>query len=730
MKNDISKSITIEQLKQQYNLDNKKLSKAVEQEMSKLNKVENELNDYINAVTKDIENLQDQVDGNITTWFFNGVPSLENEPANEWLSDNEKNNHLGDLYYDGDTGYSYRFTLENGAYNWIKLTDSDITEALALANSAKDTADSKRRVFMSEPVPPYDNGDMWIKDNEIWICQISKPLGEIFESSDFINNLKYTDDTLASEVDGKLTIVSGKVTTIEQNVDKISQQVEENKYFVDSEGNKQLISSSMTEMMQDLNGITSRVSSTETKLFQTEESIGELSSSIEVLHVNVETNNIVVSIDNNNLPFETKNYEIGYEAFFKGEKIELLPQCNNSYPGISLQVNNTDIIFKIDNTIAINNLDNIYKFNFVYVDSNNKEFRVIRTIVVSLAKQGFKGETGATGATGPQGPAGADGAKGDKGDTGEQGIQGPEGPQGQQGIPGVDGKDAATQSDTEPTDTTQMWYDITTNELKRFDGTEWIVVNDYSDEIQDINQQFDNFYTIQQVNELIQNSETGLTNTFTKIGGNNLLRNTGLYFKTNNVYDYWNGNVEKKILEESASGTSMLLKSGSLKQNLSLANGTYSVGFKYRRLNDLGNASVKYNGREIALDEEGEITTTGEITTNSFAIEMICDIDDSYEIWELMLNKGSESAVWSQSANEVHTDTVNISKGVTVEATENDTKATLGAEGLNVVNKITTAKVLKATDTGIETTDVKATTGTIGGLMLKKVGNQTIGVGI
>lgn len=507
MKNDISKSITIEQLKQQYNLDNKKLSKAVEQEMSKLNKVENELNDYVNAVTKDIENLQDQVDGNITTWFFNGVPSLNNEPANEWLSDNEKNNHLGDLYYDGNTGYSYRFTLENGVYNWIKLTDSDITEALALANSAKDTADSKRRVFMSEPVPPYDNGDMWIKDNEIWICQISKPLGEIFESSDFINNLKYTDDTLASEVDGKLTIVSGKVTTIEQNVDKISQQVEENKYFVDSEGNKQLISSSMTEMTQEVNGL-----------------------------------QIEVSQFNTNL----------------GE----------------------------------------------------------------------------------------------------------------------------------------------------------------------------NYYTKENIDTFILNTQEGLTNTFTKIGGNNLLRNTGLYFKTNDVYDYWNGNVEKKILEESASGTSMLLKAGSLKQDLSLANGTYSVGFKYRRLNPLGNASIKYNGREIILDEEGEITTTGEITTNSFEIEIICNTDNSYEIWELMLNKGSESTVWSQSANEVHTDTVNISKGVTVEATENDTKATLGANGLNVVNKITNAKVLKATDTGIETTDIKATSGTISGLMLKKVGNQTIGVGI
>ncbi len=240
----------------------------------------------------------------------------------------------------------------------------------------------------------------------------------------------------------------------------------------------------------------------------------------------------------------------------------------------------------------------------------------------------------------------------------------------------------------------------------------------------------DETYTKEQIDEMIINSETGLTNTFTKIGGNNLLKNTGLYFKTNDIYDYWTGNVEKKILSESMSGTSMLLKNNTLKQNVSIANGTYAVGFKYRRLNELGNATVKYNGREIVLDDEGVIQTTGEVTTNSFEIEIICDLDDSYEIWELMLNKGSECSVWSQSANEVHTDTVNISKGVTVEATENDTVTHMGADGFNIKNKITNKYVHRATDTGTETPNIKAESGTIGGLMLKKVGNQTIGVGI
>lgn len=250
-------------------------------------------------------------------------------------------------------------------------------------------------------------------------------------------------------------------------------------------------------------------------------------------------------------------------------------------------------------------------------------------------------------------------------------------------------------------------------------------------QVEDVKDSVGNTYTKEQINQLIQNAETGLTNTFTTVGGNNLLKNTALYFKTDGSnYDYWTGNVEKKTNTDSLSGTSMLLKKGSLKQSLSITNGVYSVGFKYKRNNELGNATVKYNGRTFTLGESGEIKTTGEITSNSFKIEFTCDIDDSFEIWELMFNTGKESSSWSQSQNEVHTDTVNISKGITVEATENDTIASLGARGLNVINKNTNEAVLKATDTGIETPSIIGKSGVIGGISIKKVSKQSWIVGV
>lgn len=265
MYNDIAKADTIEKLKKQYKLDSSQLKQAIQQEIAKLNKVENELNNYIKAVTKNLDDLQNQVDGNITTWFFSGVPTLENKPAEEWIDTTEKDKHIGDLYYDQETGYAYRFQLVNSVYSWNKLTDNDVTEALALANAAKDTADSKRRVFITQPSPPYDNGDFWINNNEIYICQIAKQSGE-FNSNDFINSLKYTDDTKAEEVDGKLTIISRKVTTIEKDVNSISQKVEDNKYYVDSEGNKQLISSGVSNLEQNTKSISLSVSSMETNI--------------------------------------------------------------------------------------------------------------------------------------------------------------------------------------------------------------------------------------------------------------------------------------------------------------------------------------------------------------------------------------------------------------------------------------------------------------------------------
>ena len=300
MKQDMNGVRTAQDLEQKYNLGAiSEIQKETQRNTEQITSTNNELKDFTTQVTKDLGELQDQIDGNIMTWFLSGVPTLSNQPANEWLTDEEKNNHLGDLYYDKDTGYAYRFTLENGVYNWLKLTDSDIAEALAVANSAQDTADSKRRVFLEQPIPPYDSGDMWIKDKEIYICQISKGAGETYAENDFINNLKYTDDTYAIQVGNNLTVLSGSVTEIKESVDGITQQVTDTQTLVNEQGEEiGTLSENYTRLEQSANELNIVVSETRNNLESQQEDISNLNSSI--ANTNNELNNIKNNVSNTN----------------------------------------------------------------------------------------------------------------------------------------------------------------------------------------------------------------------------------------------------------------------------------------------------------------------------------------------------------------------------------------------------------------------------------------------
>ena len=255
-KRDINKLRTPEDLERKYDLKSIfSLKENYELQKNGLNKVENELNNFVIATGKNLKELQDQVDGNITTWFYSGVPTASNEPASTWITDTEKNNHLGDLYYDKDTGYAYRYSLDNETYSWIKITDNDVTQALAIANSAKDTADSKRRVFVVQPTTPYDVGDLWIKDEELYRCQTTKASSETFEENDWIIATKYTDDTKANQVGENLTILSGTVTTIRDDVDNLTTTMTNTTSLVDEQGEKigdlQVQQSQVTQTVND-----------------------------------------------------------------------------------------------------------------------------------------------------------------------------------------------------------------------------------------------------------------------------------------------------------------------------------------------------------------------------------------------------------------------------------------------------------------------------------------------
>ena len=63
------------------------------------------------------------------THFYSGVPTLENLPASEWTTDELKQEHIGDMYFDTTTGHTYLFKLTEEVYEWVDCLSNYYTKA-------------------------------------------------------------------------------------------------------------------------------------------------------------------------------------------------------------------------------------------------------------------------------------------------------------------------------------------------------------------------------------------------------------------------------------------------------------------------------------------------------------------------------------------------------------------------------------------------------------------------
>lgn len=209
-----------------------------------------------------IIDLQNQIDGAIETWFYDGVPTLKNAPAISWKTDTDKKTHLGDLYYDNKTGKAYRFAKDGSTYEWIIITDTELTKALEDSSQALKDTKSKRRIFGSQPVPPYDVNDMWVNatypsdgstyKNEILKCSTSKAEGEKFDIADWKLASKYTDDTKAEEAKKAAEKAQEEIKTTQSNLNTLGTTVSNNKKaFDDFTSDGYLDSSEIAAIAQD-----------------------------------------------------------------------------------------------------------------------------------------------------------------------------------------------------------------------------------------------------------------------------------------------------------------------------------------------------------------------------------------------------------------------------------------------------------------------------------------------
>lgn len=167
-----------------------------------------------------IKDLQNQVDGAIETWFYEGEPTLKNLPAVDWTTNEIKKIHVGDLYYDQITGFAYRFTRYNddvNPYAWNRVKDNDIVQALEAANNAQITADGKMKIFYNTKPTDYQVGDIWILPADTIINGVQYYKGDILTAT--VKSTEFNEKHWTK----KIRYIGSK--ELNDNIDKVNKKI-------------------------------------------------------------------------------------------------------------------------------------------------------------------------------------------------------------------------------------------------------------------------------------------------------------------------------------------------------------------------------------------------------------------------------------------------------------------------------------------------------------------------
>ncbi len=174
------------------------------------------LKNFINGDFADtIDTLSEQIDGKIETWFQTVNPEFN------WATDAEKAKHVGDMWYNSDTKmlrcYHQTILLNNGKreilFDWQTVEDKKAIDAYTAASKAQDTADGKRRVFVAQPYPPYDIGDLWVDGKELRRCITARASGS-WNTNDWVVAVYY--DNTQTTIDGGI-VTSGTIQVAGDN---------------------------------------------------------------------------------------------------------------------------------------------------------------------------------------------------------------------------------------------------------------------------------------------------------------------------------------------------------------------------------------------------------------------------------------------------------------------------------------------------------------------------------
>lgn len=318
---DKSKAVTAEDLIRRYNLDGlSKDRKALKTLNDGLTKQDTIIEEYVKNTTKYVTN---QVDNFVTTWFFSGVPTLENKPFIDFL-EGEKSSRVEDVYYDKETGYIYQLRLNNEVYSWELIDDDNLRNSLAIANSSADAFDNKRNLYYSTPSPPYQVGDVWYDDGTIKRCRATRTEGE-YHSVDWCLQKDYTDENVLLDRTAVLDQMQQDIQTNYESIVVLETTAESIEGMVQS--NTTEIKNTQIEINDKFNDyatvetVTNQINSMSQKMTDTELDITALKETLEngVSKVKTETG---YTFDTDGLNISSTNSKVNNTLNERGMTVE------------------------------------------------------------------------------------------------------------------------------------------------------------------------------------------------------------------------------------------------------------------------------------------------------------------------------------------------------------------------------------------------------------------------
>ena len=190
----------------------------------------NDLEKLSDKTDSEQKEVQSQINNTITTYYRYKDPNENgsNDPSVDWTTDEQKKAHDGDLYQNVRKNHCFRWADTGEGYEWVRITDSGLINALSMAIYARDTANSKSQTFTQRPTPMYNVGDIWVEgpSGDLYVCIKSRGDTESYSKSDWILATKYTDDTRAEEVSKDL---NHQIEAETGHYNELSQGVSDNK---------------------------------------------------------------------------------------------------------------------------------------------------------------------------------------------------------------------------------------------------------------------------------------------------------------------------------------------------------------------------------------------------------------------------------------------------------------------------------------------------------------------